>query len=80
MTRQDRTAASECVRLMAVLAEAKTPHAKELATIVAARLLAVVDNHETDPLPEDIIDNWAVVARELLGSAPDKPNLIVLPS
>jgi hypothetical protein len=37
----DRIAASECVRLIALLVESGTPHSKELAIIVASRLIVI---------------------------------------
>jgi hypothetical protein len=65
MTPEDCIAASECVRLMAALAEAKTPHSKELAVIVGMRLLAIWRNGVGDPLTPAQIEPWIEIARQL---------------
>ncbi len=68
MTPTQRTAASECVRIMALLTEAKTPHAKELALIVGTRLLAIVDN-EPGSAPaygDEVLGPWIQIARSLV--------------
>jgi len=68
MTRDSRIAASECVRLMrlmAALAEAKTPHSKDLALIVGLRLLSIKRDGAADPLSDEQIEPWLDIAEQL---------------
>ncbi len=66
LTPRERAAACECISLMMLLAEAKTPHSKELAIVVALRLDAILG--ENAPLPkfdDETIALWGEIARQL---------------
>jgi len=65
MTDLDRAAASECVRLMCLLAESDTPHSKELAVIVASRLLTIVDEGAGEPLTDEDMEPMIHIGRQL---------------
>lgn len=61
----DRVAASECVRLIALLLEAETPHAKELGLIVIVRLKAILqDDARGEPLPMEELEPWLHVVTD----------------
>lgn len=67
MTLHQRYSAGECVRLMELLAEADTPHSKELATIVATRLVAIADDtEEPAAMPMSDIEPWLEIGRQLV--------------
>jgi len=75
MTIQQRIAATECVRLMILLAESTTPHSRELALVVGTRLAAVVDGDVGRALSDDAIAPWVEIGRALeakLGSEDGK--------
>jgi hypothetical protein len=66
MTRDARIAFSEVVRLMALLTEAKTPHAKALAVVISERLINLSETDDSgDILPESEIAEWIRFARLL---------------
>jgi len=66
MTQPQRAAASECVRLTALLAESASPKSKPLALLVLARLRAVIDGGaDVTPLTEGEIAPWLEMARKL---------------
>ena len=64
-THTDRTAATERVRLIALLTGSNTPNSKALARIVAARLLAILERGAGDTLASPALDKWADLARLL---------------
>ena len=66
MSVHDAAAATECIRLIALLTDAMTPHARELATLVAGRLVAIIDQGAGEPMNEREIDGWISVARVCL--------------
>jgi len=69
MSESDLIAASECVNLMALLADSGSPHSKELALIVGMRLVAIADNGKGDEGPSvEEIAKWIELSRELVGS------------
>jgi hypothetical protein len=66
MTDAQRSAASECIRLMALLAESTTPGSKDLARIVARRLREIADrNAPARALTDTQIAPWLEIARQL---------------
>ena len=69
MTIETRAAATECIRLIGLLIEAKTPHSKALAVIIANRLVCVVRNGPGDLIDEKELEDWLILARELQGSS-----------
>jgi hypothetical protein len=66
MTIHDRIAASECVRLIGLLVEAKTPNAKDLAVLVASRLVAIAEHGAGEPAEDCSLEEWVRLARELV--------------
>ena len=67
----DRIAASECVRLIALLVESTTPHSKELAIIVASRLVEISgDNGPAEcaacAMSYEELEPWFELARKLV--------------
>lgn len=65
MTDARRVAMTEAINLIALLVDATTPHAEELAAVVATRLVGLADGCELEPLPESEIEEWTRLAREL---------------
>lgn len=73
MTYRERMAATECVRLMALLAGSKTPHAKELAVCVSARLLAISQGNAGKVMTDKRLAEWIDLARQLVTAIGEAP-------
>jgi hypothetical protein len=67
----DLVAASECVRLMALLVDSASPHAKELAAIIGSRLVVIADDGHGEPLTGDEIAPWVEIGRALAADMAD---------
>ena len=65
LTYKDRVAATECVRLIALLAEATNPHAKGLATVVAKRLRSIVAGECGAIMTAAALAEWIELAEKL---------------
>lgn len=68
-TARDRIAMTECVRLMAVLAESGAPAAQALAVIIGVRLVGIADKGvvAADIWSAEDLAPWVGVARDLTG-------------
>src|SRR5271165_3485743 len=69
LSKDARIAASECVRLMGVLAQSSIANHQMFATIVAARLLAIIANgagDPCDPCPAHELRGWVALAEQLV--------------
>lgn len=65
MTDTDAAAASECIRLMALLLQADTPHAQTLAILVSARLVNIAEHGAGAPLTDAETTQWVNLAKAI---------------
>jgi hypothetical protein len=61
---------------MALLVDADTPHAKDLAPVVAGRLLAIAESDTPEVMTDEQLAEWIDLARNLAGSYRPKGTLL----
>ena len=70
LTSEQRAAASECIQLIVILVQSGTPQSKELATLIACRLVNLLYGTAQAALYDDeTIEMWGGLAAALAAYA-----------